>query len=335
MNPICRRASRPAAMLAVLCGAIGCSRPAHEQHDAAPTVVTAPGIPSGSASAAPSASNRPAPVARHVDATGGAMVEIPAGTLIIRWAQEGEDPRVKVEAFQIDETEVTVAAFRECVGAHSCSPQDGQNETWSTESDKKKLKELCNWGKPDRDKHPMNCVDWAHANAFCKWAGKRLPTEEEWEYAARGPESTKFPWSSEKPTPAMLATMVNGCGPECAPLRKQLASDYFYFKENLPIGDAWPATAPVGSFPSGASAFGALDMAGNVEEWTASTGFDDGNGLRGKRSNRFRLVRGSSWMDTWIDAFELAGRKQFFTAGRAAWIGFRCARGGSRVGGDK
>jgi formylglycine-generating enzyme required for sulfatase activity len=79
---------------------------------------------------------------------------------------------VTLKPFSMDVTEVTVAAYEACVDAGSCSTLD-LNEY-----------DPCNWGKSDRGNHPINCVDWEQATSFCRWANKRLPTEEEWEYGA-------------------------------------------------------------------------------------------------------------------------------------------------------
>jgi formylglycine-generating enzyme required for sulfatase activity len=93
---------------------------------------------------------------------------------------------------------------------------------------------------PRRQDHPINCIEWKQAVAYCKWTGKRLPTEQEWEYAARGTDGRKWPWGNEKPD-AKRACL-----------------------------DGKEGTCPVGRFPSDASPFGVLDMEGNVGEWTSS-----------------------------------------------------------------
>jgi formylglycine-generating enzyme required for sulfatase activity len=139
---------------------------------------------------------------------------------------------------------VTVAAYRLCVRASACAPPIKH--------------EGCNWEQRGRDDHPINCVDWAQANAYCAWMGKRLPTEEEWEYAARGREGRRYPWGDEAPGP----TRVNVCDKECRRMaergRGQLPPIMFE------ASDGWGSTAPVGSYPAGNSPFGVADMAGNI-----------------------------------------------------------------------
>jgi formylglycine-generating enzyme required for sulfatase activity len=165
------------------------------------------------------------------EATGG-MARIPGGTFMMGsdGGNSTEKPvhPVAVAAFSMDVTEVTVAAYGACVTAGKCSePGTGDD---------------CNWGKNDRQDHPINCVDWNQATAYCAYAGKRLPTEEEWEYAARGTDGRTYPWGNEAP-------------------RNELCWKRWASKEG---------TCVVGSHPSGASPFGLQDMAGNVGEWTSS-----------------------------------------------------------------
>ncbi len=113
-----------------------------------------------------------------------------------------------------------------------------------------------------RENHPINCVDWEQARAYCVTESGRLPTEEEWEYAARGgSEQRVSPWGSDAPKLGLL----NACGGECeralAPLGVRLRPIY-------PEDDGYPMTAPVGSFPKGAGKWGHTDLAGNVWQST-------------------------------------------------------------------
>ena len=115
------------------------------------------------------------------------MLAIPAGTFRMGANDVGDDAKpvhaVSVAAFCMDPTEVTVAAYKGCT---SCSAPSTSG--------------ACTWGVAGRDNHPINCVDWNQATAFCSAVGKRLPTEEEWEYAARGTPAWKFPWGNTPPS---------------------------------------------------------------------------------------------------------------------------------------
>ena len=145
--------------------------------------------------------------------------------------------QVTLDAFTIQITEVTVDAYSACVSAGACgAPGTGG---------------FCNWNAPGREDHPINCVDWDQAEAFCAWAGGRLPTEAEWEKAARGTAGGIYPWGNA-PADCSFAVMNDGSGAACG----------------LGYGSGY-VTWPVGSIPAGASPYGALDMAGNVSEWTA------------------------------------------------------------------
>ena len=208
--------------------------------------------------------------------------------------------------FKIDVTEVTVDAYRRCVDGGVCSlpiQQPPPGIDWPT----------CTWFDPDRGNHPINCVTWYQADAYCKWAGKELPTEEMWEFAARGPYGREFPWGRRVPgqrwfLPTNLNERLQG---SCHADNKRL--DY--------------ETCPVGSAPLGATPEGVLDLAGNVREWTASPFCD----YRGKKScdQTVRVVRGghNDWFTNLADvhsAYRSVGKLD----SASPVTGFRCAKPG-------
>jgi formylglycine-generating enzyme required for sulfatase activity len=174
--------------------------------------------------------------------------------------------RVRVPSFQMAKTEVTVAQYRACVEVGICStPVIG----WP-----------CNWGENDRDDHPVNCVDWGQAGVFAIWVGGRLPSEAEWEFAARsGGKAIKYPWGNEKAIcrRAVMDDGGNGCG-----------------KGNT--------TWSVCSKQAGNSAQGLCDLSGNVWEWTEdcwhgsySSAPVDGSAWTTSCSGSSRVNRGGSW----------------------------------------
>jgi formylglycine-generating enzyme required for sulfatase activity len=245
------------------------------------------------------------------------MVEIPGGTFEMGndspAAHRDEKPvhSVTVKTFRLDRTEVTVQAYAECVRRGAC------REPESYVDKRADYRVFCNWKHPDnRLLHPVNCVDSLQADAFCAWAHKRLPTEEEWEYAAREGRGGIYPWGDDKPDP----TRLNACGTGCPENLKTKG-----FPGPSPIYDAndgWPETAPVGSFPAGASAHGIFDLAGNVWEWTASryVPYDGGPG------EDKRVLRGGSWGGGDPRTERATGRFRLDPGTRAQFLGFRCAQ---------
>ena len=210
---------------------------------------------------------------------------------------------VEVATFKIDKTEVTVAQFARCVDAGRCSGA-GLTMPFYSGKEQPEFAEFCTWQKPGKDDHPINCVSWDQAVAYCEWAGKRLPTEAEWEKAARGTDGRKYAWGNAG----------YGAGGRVANIGDQSAKQRFPdWTVASGYDDGYVGTAPVGSFPAGASPSGALDMIGNVWEWTSSP-YGDG-----------RAVRGGSWgLDPRLAraSFRFGGD----AAGRAAGYGFRCAQ---------
>jgi formylglycine-generating enzyme required for sulfatase activity len=223
------------------------------------------------------------------------MAALPGGS----FSQPGlGEQGAKVEPFCLDVTEVTVAAYRACVKTGKCSePSPVDDEAANM---------LCNWNRaPNLDAHPINCVQWAQAKDYCVSLGKRLPTEVEWEWAARGGEKGwKHPWGNDAPTEKRL----NACGTECADPAD--ASDHPLF----PASDGYRSTAPVGSFP--ATEFGLKDIVGNVWEWTA---FEVGDVTRFARGGGYEVS----------DAEYVSTKALIRYNPKKSWrptVGFRCAK---------
>lgn len=236
----------------------------------------------------------------------GDMVLISAGSfmmgcngLVDGQCEDDELPyhEVYLGTYHIDRHEVTVAEFRLCVDAGGCAP--GNHRTNS-------VSQYCNSGHPERDDHPMNCVEWLGAADYCKWAGKRLPTEAEWEKAARGTDGRQYPWGDEEPScdRAVMSDGGFGCGE----------------------GRTWP----VCSKESGNSPYGLCDVAGNVWEWVADLYGPDYYELSvsenpmGPSSGTSRLTRGGSWNflpKNLRTSFRGSAAPVFKHAG----LGFRCA----------
>jgi formylglycine-generating enzyme required for sulfatase activity len=245
------------------------------------------------------------------------MVHVPAGSFVMGSpdgsgaTDEHPQHKVTLSGYCIDTTEVTVLAWAKCAALGSC-PLAPTTYRTDAEPDGKPGAN-CNGNRDDRQTHPINCVDWNQAKTYCEWANKRLPTEAEWEYAAKGSDGRAYPWGNDAPS----AKRLNACGGECA---KKLYAD----------SDGFKATAPVGSFPDGASPFGALDMAGNVWEWTA-----DGYGKysadavtnpTGNPDGKARVFRGGGWDNADAKDVRATARHSHTPEWRLTNLGFRCAR---------
>jgi formylglycine-generating enzyme required for sulfatase activity len=244
--------------------------------------------------------------------SGGGMVSVPGGAFVMgcnkpidsECANYEEAGRmVEGAAFSIDRTEVTVAAYARCRDAQRCS-SSGLEMPYFDGRDQPEFAEFCNWQKPGREHHPINCLTWDQAAAFCAWAGKRLPTEAEWEKAARGTNGRKYPWGNAS----------FGSGGKVANIADEAAKRRFpQWTIAAGYDDGVVGTAPVGSFPAGAAPSGALDMIGNVFEWTADA-LAEG-----------RAVRGGSW-DAGPSGARASSRSWVGAENRNANVGFRCAR---------
>ena len=178
---------------------------------------------------------------------------------------------VTLDSYCLDINEVTVKSYRACVERGKCKPaktnpsypKNASQSDADHDQEVTAFASLCNWDKAGRDDHPINCVDWFSADAYCKHLGVRLPTEAEWELAARGTDGRVFPWGNDTGD----QTYMNAAGTEW----RRWLSDH-----DLPepasimyeADDGYAGTAPVGRFPRAQTQSGQLDMVGNVWEWT-------------------------------------------------------------------
>jgi len=173
------------------------------------------------------------------------MVFVPAGDFtmgnLLGVGSDEEAPRhlVTLDGYWIDRTEVTNAQYRAFVKATGHRAPALCNSADLTYNDEAKTD------------HPVACVSWDDAQAYCTWAGGRLPTEAEWEKAARGLDERTYPWGS-----SFDGSLSNSCDSNCELSHKDTQTN-----------DGYARTAPVGSYPAGASPYGVLDMAGNAWEW--------------------------------------------------------------------
>jgi serine/threonine protein kinase len=220
---------------------------------------------------------------------------------------------VAVDAFCIDRTEVTVKDYARC---KSCGPAKRTVEFEGlTPNGRAFDSQFCN-GDQAAD-HPMNCVDWQEANGYCTALGKRLPTESEWELAARGTTSRTYPWGN---MPAS-GERLNLCGAECQSVLDQLKRSGASARPDQ-IDSA--ATTPVGSFPSGATPEGVLDLAGNVWEWTASSYCPYPFQAKSDCGDSRRVLRGGGWDTLEITDVRAGRRYPAAPNARGKGVGFRC-----------
>ena len=231
------------------------------------------------------------------------MVVIPAGAFTMGAGSSpplGPQRSVTLSAYYIDRTEVTVVAYKKCVAAGRCQ--------WNPNATSERF-----FG----DDQPMVLVNWHDAKAYCEFAGKRLPTEAEWEKAARGEAGNRYPWGNE-----YEANRANLADTTDAPVDLAL----------------YRFTWPVGKAPGDVSAYGVRDMAGNVNEWTADTyradyhektsGTNPRASAKGEdpQGRRTYTVRGGSFANNGGEAalFQRDGWRH--AAGRGLRLGFRCSK---------
>lgn len=255
-----------------------------------PSATTAPTKPpeptvAGATAAPPTATTAPAQLLTNE------MVDIPAGSFMMGSDAGNADSKpahsVDVKAFQIDKFEVPNADFQIFVTAsgYKTDAEKAGEKGWSAFAQGK-------------DNYPVVKVSWNDANAFCTWAGERLPTEAEWEYAARGAKATAYPYGN----------------------------DYDAKKQNGKDSGLRGTTA-VGSYPDGASPAGVLDMSGNVAEWTGSKPEHyPGNTTNSKLyTDGAYILRGGGWFSP-AEQLTSFYRNSAVPTTANDDLGFRCAK---------
>ena len=246
------------------------------------------------------------------------MVYVSTGSFSMGSREEASDELpvhdVTLDGFWIDRTEVNNLHF--AVFLNTMGNQEEGGVTWFDTGDEdakidERNGEFAAWS--ETADHPVVEVSWYGAAAYCEWAGGKLPTEAQWEYAARGPDGLAFPWGED-----FDGEKANYCDKNC---------DFDWKDEDY--DDRNGETAPVGSYPGGASRAGALDMAGNVWEWVNdwydSEYYADAaaENPTGPESGDRKVLRGGGWNSGSLD-LRSAHRGSNDPDYSPANLGFRC-----------
>ena len=248
---------------------------------------------------------------------------------------EANSYRVTLDEFWLDRFEVTTDEFRQCVRSGSCLAIDMDTvefgprtrPLWARDSD-------CTLTLKNADQRPISCVTWHQSAAFCRWVGKRLPTEAEWELAAGGYQHRIFPWGATS-----FGQLQN------AGIRTANVADRTYRRHYKDLDkytdhyeDGFVGAAPIASFPSGVGPYGHQDLAGNVHEWCVDwffrrrgeqdySGLPEKNprGANGPGAKPLKIIRGGGW-NSRPKAVMARNRNWYHPDTRSPAIGFRCAR---------
>jgi formylglycine-generating enzyme required for sulfatase activity len=218
-----------------------------------------------------------------------------------------EEPvhKVYLDKFYIDTYEVSNTLYKSCVDENICqSPKDMSSYT-----------RTIYYGNPQYDNYPVIHVDWNQAKTYCEWRGGGLPTEAQWEKAARGPNASYYPWGNSIDGPRM-----NFCDSTC-----------IWDWANKSFSDDYLLTAPVDAYPDGVSYYGVYNMAGNVWEWVADWYSDvyyqnsPAINPTGPNTGTFRVSRGGSYMND-ASLIRLTRRLAVGPSYATELQGFRCVK---------
>ena len=242
------------------------------------------------------------------------MIRISAGPFAMgvvienerNWGDTDEEPvhEVHLSEYFIDRYEVTAKDFADFLNAH---PNEAERYIETGPAVTIENNEGVYRARPGLEKHPANRISWYGADAYCRWQSKRLPTEAEWEKAARGTDQRIFPWGDEFPH-----------------------NDFVTFRRKF-SKYGFDAMKPVDALPGGQSPYGAYHMAGNVWEWVADwyedSYYDDSPAKdpQGPTAGISRVLRGGNW---YYKAYYMRTTYRFNERPEAfkIWQGFRCAQ---------
>lgn len=268
-----------------------------------------------------------APSHRVSEVDGMELIYIPAGDFVMGcagtsctvdvWPGPFPDNMVQtvdLSDYWIDRHPVTIGQYNQCVAAGACRPYNTNNiPPQGTEY----------FSDPQYSNYPVVNVSWYMARDYCTWVGRRLPTEAEWEKAARGTDGRKYPWGDEP----YAENLANICDVDCPPgVRGNVSNPNF--------DDGYAGPSPVGSYPAGASPYGVLDMAGNVWEWTSTAAMAYPYDANDEREAQYYIADGEKWPERilrggpWNDGLGYQRSSFRYRAVAIYWnmnMGFRCA----------
>jgi formylglycine-generating enzyme len=223
--------------------------------------------------------------------------------------RSGAQPQGGAASLCVDRNEVVTVDYAACVQRAKCT----EPEAYQASFEEDLYRAFCNWRHPEgHEQHPVNCLTFEQARAYCAERGARLLTDVEWKWVSSNGGRTRYPWGNAAPD----GTRVNGCGTECPPAIKAATGNpemRAAYRQN----DGYVATAPVGSFSAGDTTSGIHDLAGNVSEFVVAVESRESSGDLTAGGNCFS--QGSKEMSA--STFT----RTAWSAAASSSLGFRCA----------